>query len=39
MAHGHLTAYYPADAPTTLAVVVGNRLSGLVACGVLGASG
>jgi ATP-binding cassette subfamily B protein len=37
LAHGHLTAYYPADAPTTLAVVVGNRLSGLVACGVLGA--
>jgi ATP-binding cassette subfamily B protein len=37
LAHGHLTAYYPADAPTTLAVVVGNRLSGLVACGVIGA--
>ncbi len=36
LAHGHLTAYYPADAPTTLAVVVGNRLSGLLACGVLG---
>jgi len=36
LAHGQLTAYYPADAPTTLAVVIGNRLSGLVACGVLG---
>jgi ATP-binding cassette subfamily B protein len=35
LAHGQLSAYYPADAPTTLAVVVGNRLSGLFACGVL----
>jgi ATP-binding cassette subfamily B protein len=37
LAHGQLSAYYPADAPVTLAVVVGNRLSGLIACGVLGA--
>lgn len=35
LAHGKLTSYYPADAPTTLAVVAGNRLSGLFACAVL----
>jgi hypothetical protein len=35
-ARGQLGACYPADAPMTLAVVVGNRLSGLVACGVVG---
>jgi ATP-binding cassette subfamily B protein len=36
LARGKLTSYYPADAPTTLAVVVGERLSGLIACAVLG---
>jgi ATP-binding cassette subfamily B protein len=36
LARGELTSYYPADAPTTLAVVVGARLSGLIACAVLG---
>jgi len=35
LAHGKLSSYDPADAPTTLAVVAGNRLSGLLACAVL----
>jgi ATP-binding cassette, subfamily B, bacterial len=31
LAHGKLSSYNPADAPPTLAVVAGNRLSGLLA--------
>lgn len=34
-AQGTLISYYPGDAPVTLAGVLGTRLSGLVACGVL----
>ena len=34
-AQGSLISYYPGDAPVTLAGVIGTRLSGLVACGVL----
>ena len=34
-AQGSLISYYPGDAPVTLAGVIGTRLSGLVACGIL----
>jgi ATP-binding cassette subfamily B protein len=34
-AQGSLISYYPGDAPVTLAGVIGTRLSGLIACGVL----
>ena len=35
MAQGQLTGQMPADAPMTLALVVSNRVSGLLACAVL----
>ena len=35
LAQGQLVNQRPADAPMTLALVVSNRLSGLIACGVL----
>lgn len=35
LAHGKLTTYYPADAPMSLATVIGARGSGLLACAVL----
>jgi ATP-binding cassette subfamily B protein len=35
LAQGQLVNQSPADAPMTLALVVSNRLSGLIACGVL----
>ncbi len=35
LAHGKLTTYYPADAPMSLATVIGARASGLLACAVL----
>lgn len=35
LARGKLTGYLPADAPVALAGVVGTRLGGVVACGLL----
>jgi ATP-binding cassette, subfamily B, bacterial len=35
LAQGQLTGQMPADAPMTLALVVSNRISGLLACAVL----
>jgi ATP-binding cassette subfamily B protein len=35
-AQGSLTNYYPADAPAALAAVLSGRLSGVLACAVLG---
>jgi ATP-binding cassette, subfamily B, bacterial len=35
LAQGTLMTYYPADAPVALGSIIGTRLSGLVACGVL----
>ena len=35
MAQGQLVSQRPAEAPMTLALVISNRLSGLIACGVL----
>ncbi|HTW08225.1 MAG TPA: ABC transporter ATP-binding protein [Acidimicrobiales bacterium] len=36
LANGKLTSFYPADAAMSLAIVTGTRLSGVLACAVLG---
>jgi ATP-binding cassette, subfamily B, bacterial len=38
LAQGALSSFFPADAPATLSKVVSNRLTGLLACAVIGVS-